>query len=240
MKPILAHLLSKEEFYTLSKRLLHAIASSAIPAPGKDLLVNRLQAPFQVYEAALNRSVGNPLTKEVEVHDAFRDQCFLGFRTQVEAHTYHWDTSKQAAAKALREVIRRHSWTMQNNGYKKQTAQQGALIQEIGREPAAIQLQLLGLEEWFQQLVNAGQAFEQILQKREMADSQESVTLVDSRKALYNDLQATLSFLESQMAFAASAELQQLIHTLNEIITGVTSVAKARHTRRQTEEAVRE
>ncbi|MBI9063864.1 MAG: hypothetical protein JEZ14_17915 [Marinilabiliaceae bacterium] len=240
IKPILYALLTKEEFYTLTKRILQTIQVSELDEPVKVLLTGRIGAPLQIYEASLNRDNGNPLTKRVEEKDAIRDHRFLGLRAQVEAHTYHWEAPKQEAAKTLMEIIRRHGWGLHNSGYKKQTAQQGALIQELETEPASSHLQNLALEEWFEQMVAAGQDFERILQDREAADSRQVVTLVDSRKALYNDLQATLSYVESQMAFAPTEPLQQLINTINEIITGVTSTAKARHTRRQSEEAVPE
>jgi len=240
IKAILSVMLTKEEFYTLSKRIYESIQLSTLQPPLKELLAARMEGPFKTYESVLNRDNGNPLTKTVEEKDGERDQRYLGLRTQVEAFSYHWDWNKQEAAKTLMEVIRRHGWGLHRSGYKKQTAQQGALIQELSQEPASELLQILELEPWLEQLVTAGQAFEQTLQERERADSQESVTLVDSRKALNIDLQATLNYLESQLSFAPTEELKQLINTINEIITGVTSTAKARHTRRQTEETVPE
>lgn len=240
IKPILSGLLSKEEFYTLTKRIFESIQLSAVQPPVKDLLSGRIEAPFKAYESALNRDNGNPLTKVVEEKDSERDQRFLGLRTQVEAYSYHWDVTKQMTAKTLMEIIRRHGWGLHRSGYKKQTAQQGALIQELSQQPAAELIQNLELQPWLEQLVSAGQVFERTLQDRESADSRQVVTLVDSRKALYSDLQATLNFMDSQLAFAPNDELKQLINTINEIITGVTTVAKARHTRRQTEETVSE
>ncbi|TAJ12038.1 hypothetical protein DMA11_14695 [Marinilabiliaceae bacterium JC017] len=233
IKALLVHLLSKEEFYTLVKRLINAIIASNLDDILKSMLLERLQPAFDKYEATLNRRTGNPLSKEVEEKDQVRDFRFLGFRMMVEAFCYHWEPPLQEAARVLREIIRRHGWCMYHEGNKKETALINAMINEMHQEPAAAHLEMLDLTEWLVKLNDAQTDFETTLQAREIKDSEESVDLLTIRKSLYENVRATLSYIESQMNFYESDNLKQLINAINEIITGVTSSAKARRTRQK-------
>lgn len=235
IKPILNHLLFSSEFYTLVKRIITAIENSSIDEAIKTMLINRIKQQFTIYDEALNRKKINPLTAKLEEQDDDRDNLFLGFRTSAEALSYHWDETVKEAAASIVEIIRRNGWSLQNKGYAAESAGINALISELRKEPAATFVTTASLGEWLTQLDNSQKNFEETSTQREELDAKDQPILSITRKHLNDDLQSSLSYLESMVQFNKTDELENLVNTINEIITSVTSSAKSRKTRRESE-----
>jgi hypothetical protein len=237
IKPILSRYLSSDEFYTLVKSIKTAIDSSSIEETLKEKSQARLNTELSNYESAINRLKKNPLTMAKEEDDNTRDSRFLGFRCIAEAFTYHWDEEKKDAANELIEIIRRHGWSLHNEGYTVESATMNSLIQELKKEPASGYIEKTETQEWLQQLINAQSAFEKTSQESEKLDAQEKPLITSGKKALYKDLMATLNFIESQAEFNPSDDLSLLINNINQVIINITTSAKARNTRKQTDTA---
>lgn len=233
IKPILNNLLFASEFYTLVKNVIKAIESSNLDEGLKTILIARISEYFAAYDAALNRKKVNPLTIKLEGLDTQRDYRFLGLRNSAEALTFHWDEAIKEAAENIVEVIRRNGWTMHRSGYTTQSAGINALMSELAKEPAATDVATTSLGEWVTQLDNSQKAFEATSAEREELDAKDQPILTTTRKQLNADLQSSLNYLESMAQFNKTAELEDLIDTINEIITSVTSSARARKTRRE-------
>ena len=240
IKPIFSRYLSSDEFYTLVKNIKTSINASSIEQAFKEKLISRLDTAFFNFESALNHLKKNPLTVVKEESDGTRDLRFLGFRTFTEALTYHWDEEKRKAATELAEIIRRHGWSLHNEGYTIQSAGINALTNELQKEPAASLIQKTETQEWLNQLITAQTAFETTSNESDELDAKEKPLITSGRKALYKDLSATLSFIESQAEFNPSDDLNRLIDNINQIITGIAASAKARNTRKNSDEVVQE
>ncbi|MBR8536523.1 hypothetical protein KDU71_13195 [Carboxylicivirga sediminis] len=235
IKPILNNYLSSSEFYTLVKNIVTATNDSGIDETLKTVLTARINQNFDIFDQALNRQKVNPLTKEMEAIDFQRDELFMGLRTSAEALTYHWDASTKEAAYALVEIIRRNGWTMHRSGYAEQSAAFNTLLSEIKKEPATTYLATTNLGEWIARIDQCQQEFETVSTKREELDAKDKPLLTITRKQLYEDLLASLRYLESMAMFSPNTEITTLINTINEIISSVTSSARARKTRRDSE-----
>ena len=190
IKPILSRYLSSDEFYTLSKRIRATIEESAIDETLKEKLLARIDKELNNYESAIDRIKKNPLTVEKEVKDHDRDSKFLGFRGISEALTHHWEESKRDAALHLTEIIRRHGWSLHNEGYTAQSAGMNALAGELQKEPGASYIQTCEIQEWFTHMIDAQAAFEKTSNESEELDAQQKPLISSSRKALYKDLVA--------------------------------------------------
>ncbi|TRX72302.1 DUF6261 family protein [Carboxylicivirga sp. M1479] len=233
IKPILNHLLFSSEFYTLVKRIITAIENSSIDEATKSMLKSRLLQQLIIFDEALNRKKTNPLTEKLEQLDDERDNLFMGLRTSAEALTYHWDETIKEAANYIVEVIRRNGWTMHHSGYTAQSASSNALISELQKEPAATHIATSTLGEWLSNFSKCQNDFENTSVERVKLDTEDKPIVSTTRKMLYGDLKSTLSYLETMAEFNSTSELENLIGNINEIITDVTSSAKARKTRRE-------
>jgi len=175
----------------------------------------------------------NPLTERLSAINESVDRLFLGFRKCVDAFQYHWEDDKREAAERLVNVIRRHGWSLYRFGYTKQSAATNALLSELDKEPSSADVTLLAMQEWTERMKSGQQEFEGTLNQREALDAIEKPVLLETRKQVYADLSASLNYLESMAEFNATPEMEELINTINEVITNVTTSAKARRTRRE-------
>lgn len=137
------------------------------------------------------------------------------------------------AAIYLIEIIRRHGWSLHNEGYTAQTAAMNSLIQELQKEPALGYIQTINAEVWLEKLIDAQSSFEAANQESEEIDAQEKPLITSGKKALLKDLIATLSHIESQAEFNTSDDLTTLVNNINQVIVNITASAKARNTRKQ-------
>ena len=232
IKSIYNHLLAAHEFYTLTKSILSAIETAAIDEQVKNTIISRLKDNFSTFESTIYQSRKNPLTKEVKRCATQRKDLFLGFRNSIKANTYHWDSQKRNASQQLETIIRRHGWTMHRSGYSTQSASINAMTAEMQKKPAVSWIKTAETEEWLYKLVEAQEAFETAFYKREALNAMDKPIISKSRKLVYDDLTKTLNYLTGQREFNGCDAINSLINTINKIITGITTTAKARHTRR--------
>lgn len=236
IKPILYQLLSSEEFYTLCQRIIEVIENSSLEENFKTAILTRIKQHFSAFNEAIHHQKTNPLTVRSGQLDQKRDGLFIGFRTYNEAMSYHWDEEIKAAADFILEVIRRHGWSLHRKGNTAQSASLNSLFGELQKEPATTHVTKAGAGEWLSQLIQSQQEYQTISVQREELDAVEKPTIVSTRKKVYNDLQSTLNYMDSQASFNSNVELDDTIGTINEVITSVTSSAKARRTRQESEE----
>jgi len=235
IKPILHQLLTVDEFYTLSKEIIRAIEASTLDEASKTQMLNRLTRNFDLLESAINRETKNPLTQVLEMDDEQRDRVFLGLRSFIEAHTYHWDTAVSESANALASIIRRHGWSLHNEGFTTQTAALNSLCAELEQEPASNHIIQTEATQWLSKLTEMQAHYEATKQKREELDTYDKPIVTETRKAVYEDLTAVIKYIEGNMLLSASPEMETLTVTLNQIIGQITTSAKARYTRRHNE-----
>ncbi len=207
IKPIYVGLLSSDQFYTLVKNTLNAIQSSNIEDSLKASLTQRIQEEMVNYEHALMQGRKNPLTQVLETKDNIRAERFSGFKHVVKSLTYHWDANIKTAAGHILSVIDRHGWSLNTEGYAKESALLNSLIGELESETNQAHINTLQLNDWLGQLKTAQSEFEETSLEKDKIDAVEKPRVATSKKTLYNHFMAVLKYIDGQYDFNPNGAL---------------------------------
>jgi len=235
-RPILRHLLSSEEFHLLVKGIIDAINKSNIDPALKTKLINKLNENYLNFVNILDRLRKNPLTTKVHFSDGIRDARFLCFRNYVESQLYHWEIANAEAAQLLVEVIQRHGWSLHTGGFTGQTSACNAMLAELKGEKTQEAIEIIKAAEYLQQVESSERDFEILMQERDEQNAKEKPQLINTRKQLYKDLVVVIQSIENLIELNLDEDisaLKELNKNVDQIILTITSMARARKTRKK-------
>ncbi|MCW3806908.1 DUF6261 family protein [Plebeiibacterium marinum] len=233
LKPIYHHLLTSGEFYAMVNGIKTAIKSSNLSEDKKNQLIAKIDNHLNEFEIAIKRQQSSPLTIEVNQAEQTRDFRFLGFRNLIDSQCYHWQEEIAASAKVIYNIIKRHGWSMHNEGDAKQTSLTKSLLAEINLEINLPHIETTACGEHINQVSIAQKAFEEISIKRDNLEGKEKPLVMSSRKDLHKDFCSVINALEYEAEFNPNESIKELIDGINQTITNITSTAKARKTRKE-------
>ncbi len=240
IKPINSRYLSTEEVYVLATNIQTLIESAEIEESIKTKLLTCIKKEIPTFEEALNRNKKNPLTITKKEKDTTRDNYFLGLRCYVESMTYHWEEGINKAAHSILEVIERHGYSLHILGYTEETALLNSLILELQHEPGSTHITTIGAQEWLKKLSEAQIDFEKTKSDAIHIDSIEKPSLVKSRNLVIKDLNDVLNYISIEERFNESTAITDLISKINQSISSVVTIAKARNTRQHKDTLIEE
>ncbi len=123
-------------------------------------------------------------------------------------------------------------------GYTEETALLNSLISELQQEPGATHIATIGAQEWLTKLSGAQTDFEKTESDIIDHNSIEKPNISKTKGLVINDLKDVSNYIEIEEKFNESPEVIDLISKVNQNISSVGSVAKARNTRQNNEEPV--
>ncbi len=240
IKPINSRYLSTEEVYVLANNIQTLIESSEIEENFKTKLLTCIKKEIPSFQEALNRNKKNPLTISKKEKDTIRDNYFLGLRSHIESMTYHWEESINKAAHSVSEVIERHGHSLHILGYTEETALLNSLISELQQEPGSTNITTTGAQEWLTKLSEAQIDFEKTKSDAIDIDSLEKPSLVKTKNLVIKDLNDVLNYIGIEERFNETPAINNLISKINQNISSVVTIAKARNTRQHKDELIEE
>ncbi|MFA9370717.1 MAG: DUF6261 family protein [Labilibaculum antarcticum] len=124
--------------------------------------VEKFSAKYQEALAASNRSRSSVYTNLLHGNDARRDESFIAFRNLMEASTHRRDESVVLAAENICRIIRGHTWSLQGEGQKVESAKMASLKKELDEPVNQEQINHLDANSWYRDMVEDNKAFNQL------------------------------------------------------------------------------
>jgi hypothetical protein len=179
----------------------------------------------------MGKALSSEFTSVLAENDSARDNSFIGLRNYVNSFVHSKDGAKAAAALKLSDMIQSVGNGIYRLGYLDETAKLNSLITNLRTSEATQALETIGAVEWFTALETDQQVFEQAYQSKVDTESAINYPLLKASKAmLINLLRALLIYIESNVDLDAG-KFAPVEQKLNEIITDITAISRARLTR---------
>lgn len=231
MNNIPISILDSYELYTGSKRIHDAVSPALSTDNYAQSLCLQILDGTKGMEKAMGKALKSGFTSMLFDSDKFRDDSFLGLRSYIHTYTFAVDPAKRAAAVSLEFTLGTVGRNIHRLGYVDQTAKMNTLIENFSTEGSQQHLTTINGTEWFTEMVTAQKNFETVYQTKTSTESAIDLPLLkDSKKKVTNALFPLLTYIETNEGLNPTV-YKPLVEKLNEIITEVTTIARARITR---------
>ncbi|WP_146192217.1 DUF6261 family protein [Marinilabilia rubra] len=231
IKSINYSILTVEQLYTLTQSLLNIC--NGMPEPHEVLtpFVAKAKKHFNAFSNAFEVNHKNPYTPLKAQKDSERDEAFVAFRNFVEACSHRRNPEVAQAAVKIMGIINRYGWTLWRSGYKTETAKIDNLVADLEANHIE-ELSVMGARDWLDELEAANADFKEVAMKS-ILQAEDDPTLTETRVPLESALRSLLSITELLNESEQTAEMKELIESLNEAITPAMATARAAQTRQQ-------
>lgn len=234
MKELKISFLNTKELYTASTRMHKIFCSSNIDdAFLKDLCNNLLSANTEM-ERALGKNLSSSFTNLLIEADENRDGSYLGFNNYVSAYTFSKNQEKAEAASKVYSIIENIGGKVVSLGYLAETTKLNTLISELEKPEILQALDLFGGTEWYGDLKTDQVAFEQLYQSKTETESKIDFPLVNKAKtSIVKCLRSLLNYVQANSEELKKEQFTGLAQQLDEVTTDITTIARARKTRKE-------
>lgn len=231
MKRLSYYIVSHEELYTFTNTLLNLVAEHDLSATGIPAFVTPVQDSYNAFDKSLKRDYSNELTEQLAQADAVRDDRFIGLRMYVDAAAYRGLEGWEEAAARIRKIIDRYGTDLYAQGYATQSASVNNLLTDLQAEGAAADMALIEALPWADALQGAQTSFENLWEQRLSEEQEDVLPIIESRKALVNDLRNLMNMIELQGQIAQGEALPALISSIEQLVANTMATARANQTR---------
>lgn|GEM_PF-1069684 len=187
---------------------------------------------------AFGISQANPLTRVVAEKDMKRDELFTSLGNFIRGEQSHDDPEKAAAARLLYRHFKKQGLNLVERSYAVESSRLKALFLDLMTPESQAASELLGISGRVGALINAENEFFALHQQLTHSKAQDDAPAVNEiLKPLRVSLFHILAYVE--IGFAMEPDnWANCVGELNEIITEFVARARARRTRRESEEPV--
>lgn len=231
MERLSYYIVSHEELYTFTKTLLNLIAEHDLSATGIPAFVAPVQDSYNAFDKSLKRDYSNEITEQLAAADAVRDDRFIGLRMYVDAASYRGLAGWEEAASRIRKIIDRYGADLYKQGYATQSASVNNLLTDLQAEGAAADMALIEATPWADAVQAAQSGFETLFEQRMSEEQDDVLPIVESRKALVNDLRNLMNMIELQGQIAQGEAMPALISSIEQLVANTMATARASQTR---------
>ncbi|MCA9214863.1 MAG: hypothetical protein KDB27_17450 [Planctomycetales bacterium] len=236
--------LQNTELTVVAQRLLDVVTEALPTEPSIQNAAEAVRLDIQQVNAALNRLSASEYTAQLAERDEVRDQAFIALRDFAKAYSSRPVADLSAAGTRIYELFVNHGLTAYRSGYTDQSAEMILLIEQLSEPEAQQALDTIGAGAWFEELRDAQSSFEQVMKAKAQAKSDDDTPAVrEARSDLIRNVDTLLGTIDVLKKLEDRSEaktnletLDDLIIAVNEIITDVTGVARARRTREEAAE----
>jgi len=224
-------ILDSNELYTGSKRIRAALSSSLSDDDYVVSLCKKLENGTSDMEKAMGKALSSVFTPVIFDKDMVRDHSFIGLRDYVNSFVHSKDPEKALAAVKLSGIIQTIGNGIYKLGYLDETAKLNSLLTALKTPEATQALETISATEWFTNLETDQKDFELAFQSKVDTESAINYPLLkESKGTISKTLKALLNYVEAN-AGLDGAKFSPVVEMLNEIITDVVSISRARITR---------
>lgn len=238
MNTLSFYLLSAEESLTTSTRISEIIKQGLNEDAFANILLPKITNATAQLSEAIGRNKKQTYTQQLNVNDEARDKAFIGFRDYVKAFTHLPDPTKQSAAYQLYEIISQVGWSLYGEGYVAESALLNALFTELDKGEHQQAIETIGALEWYQNLKESNATFESTYRLKVESEAERETTMVGEIK---RDLAKFINPLIDYIYLNAElieGNFSTVAGQLDELISSVMSIARARQTRKENATAI--
>lgn len=230
LKKISRSYLTPAESLSMAERFIMAL--QIISDPLLMAVTQEVKSAMAVVRTVIGRIDGNPLTQQLAELDSQRDMAFRAFRNYIFAcSTRVAQASFVEAGEKLCDILQQAGWRLYNEGYANQSAQTAVLLQKLSAPEAVGAIEQIQAGDWFEEFVDLDKQFNELWNKRAREDGGDDLPLLREAKADLDQAIETLLGVIEMRAARDTAKYGPAVAALNEIITELMSIARARETR---------
>jgi hypothetical protein len=224
--------ITSEELVTLAERISKLLTEAVLNNPLIDRALLLVQGDMNALNTALSKDTLGIFTKQINEKDYRRDKTFMGFRSFLEAYSYHLDDNLSKAAEHLLAIFRKHGTRLHREGNAVQTTKMKLLMADLELPENATTLATLQATPWLEMMKKENEEFETLVEERNIKESSKESPLINEKKfALGNRLNKLLDMLELMEDSGEPANIGETVAKINEAINQVMTVARGRKTR---------
>jgi hypothetical protein len=232
MKSFPTSILNPEELHTGTSRIA-AVVEKEIT---EDEYISEILPPLKEKNDELADYIGKDSSSEytdlLSNQDEVRDTLYTGFRDYCISFCNNYDASKKEAGNYLNHIFHERGFSLQNYGYASQTSSMIVLFNDLDKPKASEAIASVGGTEWYLKLKEEQEKFEQIYSEKVDNESIKQTPQIKAiKKRLAKLLNSLLSYVDQKSEFN-SKKYGPVVVKLDEIITNIVSIAKARQTRK--------
>ena len=237
-------LLTNAELPDIAQRIVAEVASSLPEHDFIQKLVTLIQEDVDELESTIGRSRGSEFTQRLTKLDDERGDAFVALRDFAKATMFRKQPDVAAAGRFVYATIRERGLQLHRLSYAEQSTQFNLLIEDLAEPEAQQALSTMNAIAWLEDLKVSQDAFRATVKQRDVAESQMERPQISSvRSRLHRHLTTLLwsveaihEFTNEKGAHESTATLNTLGSVLNEMISGVMSIARARRSRGEARE----
>ena len=231
--------LNNEELNTLVSRILKAIAPIESFKTGVIARIIALVIGLnQQLTKSLNAGMKSEYSGLLKSLDTLRDNAFKAIRDSILGASNRLNETFQLHAKKLKEIFKRHGWSLWRENYQAETSKLNSLFGDLDEEGAGASLAKIGLVDWYNELKDAQANFEDAFQNKASGDLRKLyVTMQEIRPDLIKITNELLDQIDSLAKYGDNPEeYTELVSTINSILSETALLAKTRNTRKSNNE----
>jgi hypothetical protein len=235
MKTFYPSILTANEVHTSTSRMDSIIIGNIT----NDTYITKvdllLKKPLANLSTALGRSIDSTQVELLGKKNELRDLRYIGLRDFCKALSVDTDPALAAAGAYLVNIFKDIGWSLQNEGYIKQSSLLKALIDKLEKTPASTALTTIGAVARFTELKTAQTDFEVTYKTKVDAKTQEEYPKIrDCRISIVRYLGAMLSYVD-MMDEIEGGNFSTTVNQIDEVITEFDTIARNRITRKKNE-----
>jgi hypothetical protein len=195
-------------------------------------MLGSVNTGIDLLQTVISRSGSNELTPELKKQDRKRSRALSALRHFVASFMFREDEpQKAAAAKKIYQVLKRTVADVRKSGYSKRTVHFPILIEKLELPENKEALALIGGQPNVDYFKNSNDTFEETYRTRAEKEAEEDKVRKGEAKETalhYLDVLFTnIGYLKENNGGTHDS----LVETINEVISVITAVARARKTR---------
>jgi len=199
------------------------------------LVKNKIKNALKRLENSMKLLQGSPITQELAVLDANRDQAWMCFYHYIIGQSNRLNPAIRERANSLLSLVKLPEMRIYQQGYKEQTATMINFFNRVDSNPElvaaveAIGATAIYLELKTAQSVFAAKQAEKVNKGAARPKSESEEAIKDLRKA-FDELN---QFLNIMSQLSGKAEYEEIASKINELADEINTNVKARNTRRE-------
>ena len=199
------------------------------------LVKNKVNKALKKLEDSMKLRRGSPITEELAVLDADRDQACMCFYHYIIGQSNRLNPAIRQRAHILLSLVKLPEMRIYQQGYKEQTATMINFFNRVDSNPELVAaLEAIGATAIYVELKTAQTVFaakeaDKVNQSAAKPKSESAEAVKDLRKA-FDDLN---QFLNIMSQLSGKAEYEEISAKINELVDEINTNIKARSTRRE-------
>ncbi len=242
MKNLPFGLLNSNEIYTTSWRINEACKLSVTGDGFIVTLCSNIDQANVDLTKGLGKSLNSDFTPLLLAQDQARDNAFIGFRDYASSFSHSSDSVMATAGRNLTGIVEAAGNTIHSLGYTAETAKVNSLIASLSAPAALKDIETIGATKWYEELKTSQDQFENLYKSKIDTESAIDLPLIkESKGRITKYLRALMSYIDINGELDP-AKFGAINSKVDEILTEITAIARARETRKgnvlkKTEEA---